>query len=167
MSDLDDFTRIGGADNGLCVVTTVRDDTTVQASVVNAGVVDHPMLHVPVVGLVAAGGSRKLENLRRRPREPISTEPSESAEARYAMVTATVAGLQGEEPDPGSIADRLRRRAAPARHSGELGQGRPKVDSRGRLADTTLLVDHSDDRRGGGGQHLGVGVLEGTYIWWH
>jgi predicted RNase H-like HicB family nuclease len=49
-------------------------------------------------------------NLRRRPREPISTEPSESAEARYAMVTATVAGLQGEEPDPGSIADRLVRR---------------------------------------------------------
>lgn len=68
MSDLADFTRIGGADHGLCVVTTVRDDATVQASVVNAGVVDHPALHVPVVGLVAAGGSRKLKNLRRRPR---------------------------------------------------------------------------------------------------
>jgi PPOX class probable F420-dependent enzyme len=68
MSDLGDFTRIGGADHGLCIVTTVRDDTTVQASVVNAGVLDHPTLHVPVVGLVAAGGSRKLENLRRRPR---------------------------------------------------------------------------------------------------
>jgi len=68
MSDLDDFSRLGAADGGLCVVTTVRDDATVQASVVNAGVLDHPVSGVAAVGLVAIGGSRKLENLRCRPR---------------------------------------------------------------------------------------------------
>ena len=68
MTDLSDFIRIAAADRGLCVVTTVRDDTTVQASVVNAGVLDHPVSGAAVVGFVAAGGSRKLVNLRRRPR---------------------------------------------------------------------------------------------------
>jgi PPOX class probable F420-dependent enzyme len=67
MTGLDDFSRLGAADSGLCVVTTVRDDATVQASVVNAGVLDHPVSGRPVVGLVAIGGSRKHENLRRRP----------------------------------------------------------------------------------------------------
>jgi PPOX class probable F420-dependent enzyme len=71
MSDLGDFTRISRADSGLCVVTTLRDDTTVQASVVNAGVLDHPVSHTPVIGIVAAGGSRKLRNLRRRPRSTL------------------------------------------------------------------------------------------------
>ncbi len=74
MSDLGDFTRISRADSGLCVVTTVRDDATVQASVVNAGVIDHPGTQKPVVGIVAAGGSRKLRNLRRRPRTTLVTK---------------------------------------------------------------------------------------------
>src|SRR5437879_13378248 len=71
MSDLDDFTRISRPDSGLCVVTTLRDDTTVQASVVNAGVLEHPVSRTPVIGIVAAGGSRKLRNLRRRPRSTL------------------------------------------------------------------------------------------------
>lgn len=68
MSDLRDFARIGLADRGLCVLTTLRPDSTIQASVVNAGVLDHPVLGTAVVGLVAAGGTRKLANMRRRPR---------------------------------------------------------------------------------------------------
>jgi len=71
MTSLDDFKRMAAADSGLCVVTTVRDDRTVQASVVNAGVLEHPVSGAAAVGLVAAGGSRKLENLRRRPRTTI------------------------------------------------------------------------------------------------
>jgi PPOX class probable F420-dependent enzyme len=49
------------------VVSTLRPDGTIQASVVNAGVLDHPVTGTPVVGLVARGGSRKLANLRARP----------------------------------------------------------------------------------------------------
>jgi hypothetical protein len=66
MSDLDDFARTCAADNGLVVLATVRSNGTAQASVVNAGVLEHPVTGARVIGLVAAGGSRKLINLRRR-----------------------------------------------------------------------------------------------------
>ena len=68
MSDLQDFARLVGRDHGLCVVSTLRPDSTIQSSVVNAGVLAHPLTGDPVVGLVARGHSRKLANLRIRPR---------------------------------------------------------------------------------------------------
>ena len=71
MTDLTDFARLVGRDHGLCVVSTLRPDTTIQSSVVNAGVLDHPITGEPVVGLVARGGSRKLANLRARPRATV------------------------------------------------------------------------------------------------
>ena len=55
-------------DHGLAVITTTRADGSVQASVVNAGVLDHPVDGSPVLGLVAQGGSAKLRHLRARPR---------------------------------------------------------------------------------------------------
>jgi PPOX class probable F420-dependent enzyme len=58
-------------DNGLAVVVTQRDDGTPQASVVNAGVLAHPVSGDAVVGLVARGGTRKQANLRRRPRATV------------------------------------------------------------------------------------------------
>lgn len=67
MAGLDDFAAIAGRSRGLCVVSTMRADGTIQASVVNAGVLAHPSSAVPVAGFVARGGTRKLANLRRRP----------------------------------------------------------------------------------------------------
>jgi len=67
MTDLTDFARLVGRDHGLCVVSTLQPDSTIQSSVVNAGVLDHPITGQPVVGLVARGHSRKLANLRARP----------------------------------------------------------------------------------------------------
>jgi PPOX class probable F420-dependent enzyme len=67
MTDLDDVARLASAESGLCVVSTSRTDGTIQSSVVNAGVLEHPITHVPVVGLVARGDSRKLVHLRARP----------------------------------------------------------------------------------------------------
>ena len=67
MSAISDFARLVTRDHGLCVVSTLRPDGTIQSSVVNAGVLDHPVTGRPVVGLVAMGGSRKLANLRARP----------------------------------------------------------------------------------------------------
>lgn len=66
--DLDLVRRLATAEHGLAVVSTVRPDGSVQASVVNASVTTHPLTGAPVVGFVARGGTRKLENLRRRPR---------------------------------------------------------------------------------------------------
>ncbi len=71
MADLADFARLVGRDHGLCVVSTLRADGTIQSSVVNAGVLDHPLTGRPAVALVARGHSRKLANLRARPRATV------------------------------------------------------------------------------------------------
>jgi PPOX class probable F420-dependent enzyme len=71
MTDLSDFARLVARDHGLCVVSTLRPDSTIQSSVVNAGVLDHPVTGEPVVGLVARGHSRKLANLRARARATV------------------------------------------------------------------------------------------------
>jgi PPOX class probable F420-dependent enzyme len=68
MTDLTDFARLVTRDHGLCVVSTLRQDSTIQSSVVNGGVLDHPVTGLPVAGFVARGQSYKLANLRARPR---------------------------------------------------------------------------------------------------
>jgi PPOX class probable F420-dependent enzyme len=64
--DLADFERIGAQDQYLAVVATGRADATAQASVVNAGVLPHPVSGEAVVAFVTYG-STKLRNLRQRP----------------------------------------------------------------------------------------------------
>ena len=71
MTDLPAFAELAAVDQGLCVFTTLRADGSVQASVINAGVLPHPLTKEPVVGLVAIGGARKLANLRSDPRTAI------------------------------------------------------------------------------------------------
>lgn len=71
MTDLGEFSRLVAREHGLCVVSTLQADGTIQSSVVNAGVLDHPVTGRPVVGLVARGGSRKLANVRARPQATI------------------------------------------------------------------------------------------------
>jgi PPOX class probable F420-dependent enzyme len=68
MADIAAFAELVPLDHGLCVVSTLRGDGSIQASVVNAGVLQHPLRDEQVVGLVAIGGSRKLHNLRADPR---------------------------------------------------------------------------------------------------
>lgn len=67
MTDLSVFAELVPLDHGLCVVSTLRGDGGVQSSVVNAGVLDHPVQKEQVVGFVATGGSRKLAHLRADP----------------------------------------------------------------------------------------------------
>jgi PPOX class probable F420-dependent enzyme len=71
VSDLDAFAKLVPLDHGLAVVSTTRSDGTIQSSVVNAGVLDHPLRHHPVVAFVAAGSSQRLHNLRARPRASV------------------------------------------------------------------------------------------------
>ena len=68
MLGLDRARELGAQEDGLAVVVTSRADGSPQTSVVNAGVLDHPVTDEPVVGFVARGGSRKLGHLRRQPR---------------------------------------------------------------------------------------------------
>ncbi len=71
MTDVADFAALAGRDHGLCVVSTLRAAGTIQSSVVNAGVLKHPVTGVLVVGFTTRGGSAKLANLRARPRATI------------------------------------------------------------------------------------------------
>ena len=61
------FEALVPLDHGLSVIVTRRPDHTPQTSVVNAGVLAHPTTGEPVVAFVAAGGTRKLANLRADP----------------------------------------------------------------------------------------------------
>jgi PPOX class probable F420-dependent enzyme len=69
--DLDLVRRLVGADQGLAVLATTRPDGTVHSSVVNAGVLDHPVTGAPCVGLVARGDARKLAHFRRTGRAAV------------------------------------------------------------------------------------------------
>lgn len=97
MTELSAFTELVPQDHGLCVVSTVRGDGTVQSSVVNAGVLPHPVTGEQVVGLVAIGGTRKLHNLRANPRATITAR----AGWKWATVEgkADIIGLDDPHPD--------------------------------------------------------------------
>jgi PPOX class probable F420-dependent enzyme len=71
MTDLKDVGRIAAADHNLAVVATTRADGSVQASVVNAGITDHPVTGEPVLAFVTYGRT-KLANLRARPRATLT-----------------------------------------------------------------------------------------------
>jgi hypothetical protein len=64
-ADIDLIRRLGQASHGLSVVATTRRDGSVQASLVNAGVLDNPLTGSPSVGLVVRSSAIKLALMRR------------------------------------------------------------------------------------------------------
>lgn len=66
MTTLQEAAGLANGDSGLAVVSTLRADHTIQASLVNAGVLPHPATDQPVLGFVTYGPI-KLTNLRARP----------------------------------------------------------------------------------------------------
>jgi hypothetical protein len=104
VADIEDFRGLIAGDHGLVVVSTPRDDGTIASSVVNAGVLPHPVTGATVVGMVIRGGTRKLDRLREHPYANVV--------ARSGWQWATVEGrteLAGPaDPMPGVDAERLR-----------------------------------------------------------
>lgn len=104
MIDLSLFERLVPLDHGLSVVVTRRSDQTLHATVVNAGVVPHPLTANPVVAFVSAAASRKLAHLR--------ADPTIAIVARGGWQWTTVEGraqLVGpEDPHPELDAERIR-----------------------------------------------------------
>ena len=68
---MDRVRELAASEQGLAVVATTRGDGSVQASVVNAGVIDHPVRGDAVLAFVARGAVTKLVNLRARPRTTV------------------------------------------------------------------------------------------------
>lgn len=104
MTDLSAFADLISLDHGLCVFSTLRGDGSIQSSVVNAGVLQHPLTDAPVVGLVAIGGSRKLGNLRADPRTTIVAR----AGWQWATVEGSAQLIGPDDPHPEVDGERLR-----------------------------------------------------------
>jgi PPOX class probable F420-dependent enzyme len=104
MTDLADFGRLVPREHGLIVISTLRGDGTIQSSVVNAGVLNHPLTGQPAVGLVVRGGTRKLDNLRARPRATVVIR----AGWEWAAAEGTTELMGPDDPVPGIDAERLR-----------------------------------------------------------
>ena len=104
MTDLSAFAELVPRDHGLCVVSTLRRDGSVQATVVNAGVLSHPLTGEQVVGLVTAGGARKLQHLRRDPRCTVVVR----AGWQWAAVEGTAEIIGPDDPNPAVDREALR-----------------------------------------------------------
>jgi PPOX class probable F420-dependent enzyme len=97
MVQLEEFSRLAAVHDGLVVVSATRADGTVQASLVNAGVLKHPGDGTPVVGLVVRGNALKLRLLRRRPAATVTAH----AGTQWVTVEgrAELAGPEDPHPD--------------------------------------------------------------------
>jgi PPOX class probable F420-dependent enzyme len=104
MTDVADFAALVDRDYGLCVVSTLRASGTIQSSLVNAGVLRHPVTGAQVVGFTTRGGSAKLAHLRVRPRATIVVR----AGWEWAAVEGPVELAGPADPLPGVDAEGLR-----------------------------------------------------------
>jgi PPOX class probable F420-dependent enzyme len=104
MTTLHQAASLSSGEQGLVVVATLRANGTIQSSLVNAGVLAHPVTGETVLAFVAAGPV-KLANLRARPQV--------TATFRNGWQWAAVEGhaqLAGpDDPQPWLDPDRLRR----------------------------------------------------------
>jgi len=101
---LDDVRRLVALDHGLAAVSTVRTDGSLQTTVVNAGVVAHPVDGRDVVAFVARGGTHKLDHMRNDPRATLSWR------AGWAWITVEGAvELCGPDDSLGEVTDDDRR----------------------------------------------------------
>ncbi len=105
MTNLAAFRTLVPLDHGLCVLSTARADGSIQSSVVNAGILDHPVTGTTVVGLVAAGGAQKLRNLRSNPRATVVVR----AGWEWAAVEGTAEIIGPDDRHAGVDEDALRR----------------------------------------------------------
>ena len=104
MTDLASFTALVGGDHGLGVVSTLRPDTTIQSSVVNVGVLPHPVTGELVVAFVSQGRAHRLGYLRSRPRITVVLQ----AGWQWAAAEGPVQLCGPDDPMPGVDAERLR-----------------------------------------------------------
>lgn len=68
MATIDDIRKLVALDHGLASLSTLRRDGSVQSTVVNAGVIDHPVTGQPVAAFVGRPATRKIAHLRETPR---------------------------------------------------------------------------------------------------
>jgi PPOX class probable F420-dependent enzyme len=95
MTSLSDATALAAEESGLAVVSTVRADGSIQASLVNAGVVPHPATKTPTLAFVTYG-KVKLGNLRARPQVAVTFRNG----WQWATVEGTTEIAGPDDPTP-------------------------------------------------------------------
>ena len=104
MSGLQEFARLVDGDHGLVVVSVLRPDGTIQSSVVNAGVLPHPLTGETVVAMVVRGGTKKLSYWRERPYANVVIRSG----WQWAAAEGRVDLIGPDDPAPEVDAERLR-----------------------------------------------------------
>jgi len=104
MRDLSIVKQLIPLDHGLSVIITTRPNGTPQTSVVNAGVMAHPVSGNEVIAFVAAGRARKLDNLRANPSVTVVVR----AGWQWASVDGTAELIGPDDPHDAVDGDRLR-----------------------------------------------------------
>jgi PPOX class probable F420-dependent enzyme len=94
--ELADYATLGAEENGLTVVSTARADGSIQSSLVNAGVLPHPVTGADVLGFVTYGRA-KLTNLRARPWATLTVRSG----WRWATAEGTTEIAGPDDPLPG------------------------------------------------------------------
>ena len=100
---LADVMELARHEQYLAVVSTVRADATIQSSLVNAGMLDHPITGEPVLAFVTYGAT-KLRNLRARPQTALTYRSG----WRWATVEGRAELIGPDDPHPDVDAERLR-----------------------------------------------------------
>ncbi len=100
---LDEVMEMAAREQYLAVVATLRADSTLQSSLVNAGALDHPITGEPVLAFVTYGAA-KLRNLRVRPQLAVTFR---SAWA-WAAIEGNAELIGPDDPHPQVSAERLR-----------------------------------------------------------
>jgi PPOX class probable F420-dependent enzyme len=103
MTTLEEAAGVGRGEHGLAVVSTLRADGTIQSTLVNAGVLAHPVTGDPVLAFVTYG-KVKLTNLRSRPQVTTTFR----AGWRWATVEGVAELVGPDDPRAEIGAERLR-----------------------------------------------------------
>ncbi len=104
MDDLQELGSFIAAEHGLVVVSTARGDGSVLSSVVNAGLMPHPVDHDPVVAFVSRGDAARLAHIRAG--APVTVTARRGW--RWRGVTGAADLVGPDDPEPGFDAERTR-----------------------------------------------------------
>ena len=103
MTTLDDAVQLGAKEQGLAVISTLRADRTIQSSVVNIGMMRHPLVEQQVLAFVTYG-KVKQANLRARPQVTATFRSG----WRWVAVEGSAQLIGPDDPHSEFDAERLR-----------------------------------------------------------
>jgi PPOX class probable F420-dependent enzyme len=104
VTDLTYLKQLIPLDHGLSVIITTRPNGSPQTSVVNAGVIAHPLHGDDVVAFVTAGRARKLTFLRANPNVTVVVR----AGWQWASLDGTAELIGPDDPHPDLDDEQLR-----------------------------------------------------------